>query len=156
MQDTVQQRDIEQRLATLESRFEQLVGPLRPSSVSVGATPVRTEPPAHWGDGSPRPGERCRPAPLSGSSASYPSGRAAPVPLFASFETTSASLVARSQSLSDLVGGRLLAWLGGVTTVIGIVLFLALAISRGWIGQEARVMIAAAVSCALMGAGAWH
>src|SRR2546422_312144 len=78
------------------------------------------------------------------SSASYPGVRAPSVPLYASFDSTPSSRTARNQSLSDVVGGRLLAWLGGLTTVIGIVLFLALAISRGWIGQEARVVIAAA------------
>ena len=57
--------------------------------------------------------------------------------------------------MSDLLGGRVLAWLGGIATLIGIVLFLALAISRGWIGQEARVGLAATLSCALMAAGAW-
>ena len=49
-------------------------------------------------------------------------------------------------SFSDLVGGRVLAWLGGLATLLGIILFLALAISHGWIGHEARVLIAGAAS----------
>ena len=59
------------------------------------------------------------------------------------------------QALSDLIGGRVLAWVGGVATLTGTVLFLALAIARGWIGQEARVVIAALASSLLMGAGVW-
>lgn len=58
-------------------------------------------------------------------------------------------------SLSDLLGGRVLAWTGGLATLTGIVLFLALAISRGWIGIEARVALAAIGSSLLMGAGVW-
>ncbi len=58
-------------------------------------------------------------------------------------------------SAADVLGGRVLAWLGGVATVLGIVLFLVLAISHGWIGQEARVVLAAIASAALMAAGAW-
>jgi uncharacterized membrane protein len=61
----------------------------------------------------------------------------------------------RGQTLSDLIGGRVLAWIGGVATLTGTVLFLALAIARGWIGEEARVVIAALASSALMGAGVW-
>ena len=62
---------------------------------------------------------------------------------------------ADGQALSDLIGGRVLAWVGGVATLTGTVLFLVLAIARGWIGQEARVVIAALASSLLMGAGIW-
>ncbi len=58
-------------------------------------------------------------------------------------------------SFGDLVGGRVLAWLGGAATLLGIILFLVLAISHGWIGEEARVLLAAAASATLMGAGVW-
>jgi uncharacterized membrane protein len=58
-------------------------------------------------------------------------------------------------ALGDLVGGRLLAWIGGVATLLGIALFLTLAISRGWIGIEARVILAGLASTSLMGAGVW-
>jgi len=61
----------------------------------------------------------------------------------------------RTASLSDLVGGRVLAWLGGVATLLGIVLFLGLAISHGWIGELARVLLAGVASATLLGAGVW-
>jgi uncharacterized membrane protein len=58
-------------------------------------------------------------------------------------------------SLSDLVGGRLLAWVGGVATLVGIVLFLVVAISRGWLGVESRVLAGGVASALLMAGGAW-
>ena len=63
--------------------------------------------------------------------------------------------VADAASLSDFLGGRALAWLGGIATVLGIVLLLALAIAHGWIGREARVVLAGAGSSALLAAGIW-
>ncbi len=58
-------------------------------------------------------------------------------------------------SLSDVIGGQVLAWLGGAATLIGMLLFLVLAVSHGWIGQETRVLLAAVASMALMGTGIW-
>lgn len=54
---------------------------------------------------------------------------------------------------ADFLGGRVLAWLGAVATLLGIVLLLALAISHGWIGRPERVAMAAAASAVLMAAG---
>ena len=51
---------------------------------------------------------------------------------------------ALSLELDDLeraVSGRGLAWVGGLTLLLGALFFLSLAISRGWIGPEARVVI---------------
>jgi len=45
-------------------------------------------------------------------------------------------------SLSDFLGGRALAWLGGLATLLGIVLLLGLAISHDWIGPAVRVILA--------------
>ena len=49
----------------------------------------------------------------------------------------------------------MLAWIGGVATLFGIVLFLALAVARGWIGPEARTALAGLGSLALLGLGTW-
>ena len=43
---------------------------------------------------------------------------------------------AQPRSIEDLLGGRVLAWLGGVAVVLGFVFFLGMAVSRGWIGQK--------------------
>lgn len=55
----------------------------------------------------------------------------------------------------DLVGGRLLAWVGGSAIVVGIVFFLGMAISRGWIDEPTRTVLAFLGSSALLGGGLW-
>ena len=55
--------------------------------------------------------------------------------------------------LEDLLGGRVLAWAGGVAVVAGIAFFLAIAVSRGWIGPGARTLLAGLLSVGLVGAG---
>ena len=49
----------------------------------------------------------------------------------------------------------MLAWIGGVAMLVGLVLFFALAVSNGWIGETGRVLLAAAASLGLLGAGVW-
>ncbi len=56
-------------------------------------------------------------------------------------------------SLEDLLGGRVLAWVGGLAVLVGIVFLLAIAVSRGWIGEEARTIMAGLASLALLGFG---
>jgi uncharacterized membrane protein len=56
-------------------------------------------------------------------------------------------------TLEDLLGGRVLAWIGGLAIVVGVVFFLAIAVDRGWIGVEARVALAFLGSTALLGVG---
>ena len=62
---------------------------------------------------------------------------------------------ALSPTLTDVIGGRGLAWLGGGAMLLGIILLLALAISRGWIGEEMRVVLAAVASAGLVIGGAF-
>lgn len=52
-------------------------------------------------------------------------------------------------------GGRVLAWIGGVAILFAAVLFLGMAISRGWLDEEARTIIAAAISLLALGGGVW-
>ncbi|MDQ6807187.1 MAG: DUF2339 domain-containing protein, partial [Actinomycetota bacterium] len=59
------------------------------------------------------------------------------------------------QRFEDLLGGRMLAWLGGAAVVTGIVLFFVYAISRGWVGEAARVAGGGAASLGLMCFGIW-
>ncbi len=56
-------------------------------------------------------------------------------------------------SFEDLLGGRILAWLGGLAIVVGVVLFLVIAVDRGWIGVEARIALAFAGSTVLLAVG---
>ena len=113
--------------------------------LSAGGTPVAT---AHGS----RPGPPRRvlesTAPAEGPATARPrrGGEGPPAP---------SAPAPRSVALGDLIGGRVLAWAGGVATLLGIALFLALAISHGWIGEEARVLLAGSVSLVLLGGGTW-
>ena len=53
-------------------------------------------------------------------------------------------------SLEDLLGGRVLAWAGGLSLLAGLLFLLVVAVSRGWIGEEARTALAAATSLGLL------
>ena len=67
-------------------------------------------------------------------------------------EPTPARVLAET-SFEDLLGGRILAWLGGLAIVVGVVLFLVIAVDRGWIGVEARIALAFAGSTVLLAVG---
>lgn len=57
------------------------------------------------------------------------------------------------ETLEDLLGGRILAWVGGLAILVGVVFFLAIAVDRGWIGVEARVALAFVGSTLLLAVG---
>ncbi|ANZ37124.1 hypothetical protein BBK82_14680 [Lentzea guizhouensis] len=60
------------------------------------------------------------------------------------------------QKLSkDGAGSKLLAWVGGAITVLGLVMLMVLAIQRGWLGPLPRVVGGAVLSSALIGIGMW-
>ena len=52
-------------------------------------------------------------------------------------------------------GSRVLAWVGGGVTLLGVVLLLVLAVQRGWLGPLPRVLVGAAFGLALTGTGVW-
>jgi uncharacterized membrane protein len=52
-------------------------------------------------------------------------------------------------------GGQILAWIGGLAILFGAVLFLGMAISRGWLDEETRTIIAAAIALAALIGGVW-
>jgi uncharacterized membrane protein len=58
-----------------------------------------------------------------------------------------------SGDLEDLVGGRLLAWVGGLAVTLGVIFLLAIAVSRGWIGEVERTVLAGLLSGGLLAAG---
>jgi len=57
-------------------------------------------------------------------------------------------------ALEDLLGGRVLAWVGGVAVTVGVLLLLAIAVSNGWIGEGARTAMATVASLGLLVLGA--
>jgi uncharacterized membrane protein len=128
----------EARLRRLELRTGSAAAP-----AAVDATPARVE-------SSPRRGG---PAPGTGDDALW-GGRGARA-RGASVRSRPARAARPSGSLGDAIGGRVLAWVGGAATLLGIAMFLALAISHGWIGEQARVLLAGAGSIGLLAAGRW-
>jgi uncharacterized membrane protein len=59
----------------------------------------------------------------------------------------------REWDLEDLLGRRVLGWLGAVAVVVGVAFFVATAISRGWIDETTRVALAYVGSAALLAVG---
>jgi uncharacterized membrane protein len=57
--------------------------------------------------------------------------------------------------LEELFGGRVLAWLGSIAILLGIVFFLGMAISRGWIDEPARTVLAFLGASCLLVVGVW-
>jgi uncharacterized membrane protein len=66
-----------------------------------------------------------------------------------------ATAPAQEINLEELFGGRVLAWLGGSAVVLGAVFFLVMAVSRGWIDEPTRVVLAFLGSTVLLGVGLW-
>jgi len=60
----------------------------------------------------------------------------------------------RSTKLEELLGGRVLAWVGAVAVLVGIFFLLVIAVSRGWIGEAERTVMAGLASLGLLMAGA--
>jgi uncharacterized membrane protein len=59
------------------------------------------------------------------------------------------------EAMEDLLGGRVLAWVGGLAVLLGIAFLFAVAASRGWIGEGARTGLAALASTGLLVLGVW-
>ncbi|MDA0141914.1 DUF2339 domain-containing protein [Solirubrobacter deserti] len=59
------------------------------------------------------------------------------------------------RDLEDVLGGSVLAWLGGIAVLAGLAFLLTIAISRGWLGEGARTVLAGLLSTGLLGAGIW-
>ncbi|MFD1151237.1 DUF2339 domain-containing protein, partial [Saccharothrix hoggarensis] len=55
----------------------------------------------------------------------------------------------------DGAGSKLLAWVGGAVTLLGVVLLLILAVQRGYLGPLPRVLTGAALGGVLVGLGLW-
>jgi uncharacterized membrane protein len=57
--------------------------------------------------------------------------------------------------LEELLGGRILGWVGGIAVAIAAIFFVVMAVRNGWIGEAARMELAFAASTALTGFGIW-
>jgi uncharacterized membrane protein len=119
---------VEQRLTFLEARVKTLEGLLQERGAPVPAPvlPPLPEPPPP----EPAPQQWPPPRPLPRE----------PRP---------------PRDLEELLGGRVLGWVGGVAVVIAAVFFVVMAVRNGWIGEAARMELAFAASAALVAFGAW-
>ena len=61
----------------------------------------------------------------------------------------------RELDLEELLGGRLLALVGGLAVILGLAFLVALAVERGWLDERARTALAFAGSAVLLIVGAW-
>ncbi|GAA3430434.1 DUF2339 domain-containing protein [Kutzneria kofuensis] len=52
-------------------------------------------------------------------------------------------------------GSKVVAWIGGSVTLLGIVLLMVLAVQRGWLGPEPRVLVGGGLGLALIAGGLW-
>ncbi|MDA0184299.1 DUF2339 domain-containing protein, partial [Solirubrobacter phytolaccae] len=59
------------------------------------------------------------------------------------------------RDLEDVVGGSILAWLGGVAILAGLAFLLTIAISRGWLDETMRTVLGGALSAALLATGVY-
>jgi uncharacterized membrane protein len=59
------------------------------------------------------------------------------------------------RSLEEILGGRVLAWAGGIAILCGIVFLLGIAIDRGWIDEPMRTVLGLLGSTSLLLAGVW-
>jgi uncharacterized membrane protein len=119
---------VEDRIAALEARAETFETRLR----SLERRPAATD----WMERPERPPAVPAPPPRPAAPVPPPHPRREPI------------------ELEDFLGGRVLAWLGGIAVVAGLAFLLTLAVSRGWIGETGRTVLAGLLSTALLAAGA--
>ncbi len=137
----VRVRELELQFADAPAAIEPAATAPAPASAWPAPTsaPVSTTPPGDTALGSrPTPSASVEPG------AAAPSGGAAP-----------AAARRAAFDLEELLGGRVLAWTGGVAVIAGIAFLLAIAVSRGWLGPGARTLLAGTFSLGLLAAGAW-
>lgn len=117
--------------------------PVRAAAPAAPAAPVKTAP------------SRPAPVPAPRAPQRYSSKSAQPpVKQPRSPRRTPGELLG-GRSIEDLLGGSVLAWVGGLAVLIGVAFLFAVAISRGWIDEAGRTLIAGAGSTALLTLGIW-
>lgn len=122
--------------------------PYPPAAYPPGPYPPGSYPPGPYPNAYP-PGSYPPGAyPGYGQAGSPPWGPPAPAPAAPAPER-------RRRASSAMSGARLLAWVGGAVTLLGVVMLLVLAASRGWFSIETRLISGAVLGAVLVGVGAW-
>src|SRR6266576_821717 len=131
---------VESRLHSLEERVKTLEALLQ---ADVGSAPeVAPQQPAPW---PPIPASATQPAPWP----PIPASATKPAP------ARPAPVAREPFDLEQVLGGRVLAWVGGIAVVLAAVFFLVMAVHNGWIDEATRVVLAFLASTALVVAGVW-
>lgn len=143
---------VENRIAALEQQVGLLsseLARLRTPYAGAPAAPAAPIPPVH----------QAPPHPVAAPTYPLPSHPPTYPPSYPLQQPTAvpggAERRQRTLDLEDLLGGRLLALVGGTAVLIGIAFFCMIAIDNGWVGEVARVLIAAAGSAGLLATGLW-
>ena len=127
---------LEHRLGSLEARLAGLTGEAQAAAAPVAppaAIPAAKEPEPKVEEKAPPPSE--------------PEPPVAPTP---------APMPARpSVSLEERFGTQWVVWAGGIALALGGFFLVRYSIEQGWFGPGARVVLAAVVAAALIGAGEW-
>lgn len=125
----------------------------QPPSGPRPPAPSRTAPGATtW------PGNHPGTAPAAGWQQQYPpAGSGAPWnrQFHAPYAPARPPAAPKKTGAASLTGARLLAWTGGAVTLLGVVMLLVLAASRGWFSPGARLVAGAALGVVLIGLAAW-
>ena len=129
---------VEDRLDALEARTKALETIVRQQPRPIITPPAR---PAGILAGPPAPRETVSPPPPRVSAPREPVA-APPRRTLRDFD-----------DLEDALGGRVLAWVGGLAVTLGVIFLLAIAVSRGWIGEAERTLLAGLLSGGLLAAG---
>ncbi len=131
---------VDDRIETLETRVEGLSRRLQ--RLETAAEPMAE----------PAPLPRARRIQPAAPRPAVPPPLAPPAPVSLSDRMRDAL---GGRSLEDLLGGRVLAWVGGLAVLIGVAFLFAVAVSQGWIGEGMRTLLAGAGSTVLLGLGIW-
>src|SRR5437868_2010006 len=118
---------VESRLSSLEERVRTLEGLLRVALASAPQPAAPAPPPVPATVAPPPPPPSRAPAPV----------------------------VREPLDLEQVLGGRVLGWVGGLAVVLAAVFFLVMAVHNGWIDEPTRVVLAFAAATALLLAGLW-
>jgi uncharacterized membrane protein len=121
---------IERQLADLRRRLER---------VEHRAFPSPTPPPPTWNP----------PAPARPTPPVHPAETSAPT------AAAKADPWSSQRAFEELLGGRVLAWVGGIAILLGIVFLLGIAIDHGWIDEPMRTLLGFLGSTSLLLTGVW-
>jgi predicted membrane protein DUF2339 len=140
----------ESRLSALEAELATLIRRIDNLERASASTPMwdRVEEESAQAKAPVAPAARATPFPRPPAPARTPAREASPFPRPKAPRSAPSPV-----NLEELLGGRLLALVGGVAVLIGLGLFVALAADRGWLDVTTRIVLAFAGSGALFASG---